>query len=73
MQKKYLLCPGNVKSKTDGDFHHISPVQLKNLYGVPMKECLILSRLTTVDQIENLIHLKPKYNGDYSLPKEEDE
>ena len=39
---RYLLCPGPVRSRVDGDRHHVSPAQLANLYGVPMAECVVM-------------------------------
>ncbi|MNX81497.1 hypothetical protein D3C86_1131860 [compost metagenome] len=82
MSARYLLCPGPVTSKTDGDRHHITARQLAHLYGVPMKECVVLpdaelgalggGRRRTELQARadrgELITLYPRYNGDYSLP-----
>lgn len=42
MKLRYLLCPGPVQSRTDGDLHHITARQLAFLYGVPMAECVTL-------------------------------
>ncbi len=67
--KKYLLVPGYVKSQYDDDMHYISPVQLKNLYGVPMNECLIHSPRSMRGSAD-LIELTPQSNGDYTLPKD---
>ncbi len=42
MSARYLLCPGPVQSRADGDLHHITARQLAFLYGVPMAECVTL-------------------------------
>lgn len=45
MTALYLLCPGPVRSRTDGDWHHIGARQLAHLYRVPMDECVVLPPL----------------------------
>lgn len=72
MVKKYMLHPGRVISKKDGDEHYIQADQLARLYGVPLNECLIVpagdalygANLERTD----VIHLHPRYSGDYTLP-----
>lgn len=60
MKPKYLLCPGEIRSKNDGDLHYISARRLIELYGVDPREC------TTDDRgLEGLIPLRPRYQGDY--------
>lgn len=71
--KKYLLCPGHVVSKTDGQQHYITASQLAKLYGVPMDECLIRPETGTPkhfgwDESHQLIELWPQTSGDYALP-----
>jgi hypothetical protein len=70
MTKKYLLMPGYVYSENDGDKHYISPLQLKNLYNVPMSECLIYNERTFKNIPKDLIVLKPSHSGNYTIPKE---
>ena len=41
MTSHYVLCPGWVRSRTDGDAHFIGARQLAHLYGVSMAECLV--------------------------------
>ena len=66
--KKYILHPGVVKSKFDGDEHYISALKLAELYGVDFNDCYAdvpnTGNLLGVDQT-NLIDLFPRYNGDY--------
>ena len=73
--KKYLLMPGYINSQHDNDEHYISPVQLKNLYNVPMSECIIHNPARGSAGLEDLIVLKPQFDGNYTLPqdKESDE
>ncbi len=77
MTARYLLCPGLVRSRTDGDRHYVSARQLAHLYGVSMDECLVLpndnewaSRMKSRYLLArtDLIHLMPRSNGDYTLP-----
>ncbi len=70
--KKYLLKPGYIPSENDGDLHYVSPVQLKNLYQVPMNECLIFSG-RTYRLNPQLIILQPQYDGNYTIPKDNNE
>lgn len=71
---KYLLVPGHVTSKTDGDLHYISASRLAELYGVRMNECTVYPdnprQRTLVHPWEHygLIQLTARYDGDYSLP-----
>lgn len=73
MMKRYVLHPGPVVSRTDGQTHQISAPVLARLYGVPMGECVIARR----DELgrENVgawppdpVHLSPRYDGNYRLP-----
>lgn len=71
--KKYVLCPGEVQSRCDGDWHYIGAARLAQLYKVKMRDCIVYSeeRLTgyTEEQKERLIWLHPQYSGNCSLPK----
>lgn len=41
MKLKYVICPGTVISKTDGQRHYVGAMQLMRLYGVDQRECEI--------------------------------
>lgn len=67
--KRYLLCPGHVTSKSDGQTHFIDARRLAMLYGVPMSQCEIRPK----SQIgwtppEGAVELRPDYHGRYQLP-----
>jgi hypothetical protein len=75
MNRKYLIIPGYVISKSDGDRHYVSGMELIRLYGVDRDECVIVPygwpkrRGGMSEQyINSLIHLEPRLDGDYSLP-----
>jgi hypothetical protein len=65
--KKYLICPGQIKSKYDGNIHYIGEVQLISLYGVDPSDCLILGKEKRGigHETDKLIKLYPRYSGDY--------
>ena len=75
---RYLVCPGHVISKTDGDRHYISAQQLIQLYGVRRQDCVIRlerpswwpqSQCDRQDRLEaGMIKLTPRHSGDYTLP-----
>lgn len=67
--KKYLLLPGSVISRRDGQPHYISAGALMHLYNVPMSACVIFKPLPrgAADPYEGLVKLAPRYNGDYTL------
>lgn len=70
----YVLFPGEVRSKTDGDIHYITAPELARLYGVDYRKCKVVYR----DKESSIrgwyrpqpddVALYPKSNGDYSLP-----
>ncbi len=66
--KKYLICPGYIKSKTDNDYHYINGTTLINLYKVNPNECLIyhLGAHYGCD-LSQLVPLYPRDNGDYEI------
>lgn len=76
-EPKYALYPGEVESRTDGQWHFIGAAKLAMLYGVPMALCLVVRRedfrlpyrRELIEHAAKLIPLGPRYNGDYSLPK----
>lgn len=73
MEKKFLVIPGVVRSKWDGDSHWITASQLMTLYKVNPAECIIFpeelgtSAWKYVERnYKQLIKLEPQYLGDYS-------
>ena len=79
MTVRYLLCPGLVRSKADGQSHHVPAMQLAGLYGVPLSACVILPGARPGDRLlrsallarvacGELVALYPRYDGDYRLP-----
>ena len=69
---RYLLCPGYVTSKHDGQDHFINAQQLARLYGVSLKECRILDpRYRERSEFYlGLTYLRPRFDGNYTLPTE---
>lgn len=77
MKPKYVICPGTVTNKTDGQEHYIGPMRLMQLYGVDQRECEIYEpamwwpqsyyRMAEERQ-RGLPRLGPRYDGDYTLP-----
>lgn len=74
---KYVIHPGFVRSRTDGDIHYISASKLMQFYGVRSNECIIVQkdRPDSVRSIgldlNKLIHLYPRYDGNYNLKGKE--
>ena len=66
----YVLHPGYVTSKNDGDRHFIDAPTLAKLYGVPLHQCLIYD-IRRPENIKGFVdnpnfkHLRPRYNGHY--------
>ena len=69
MKYKYLVISGTVISRTDGDTHIITSKQLMELYKVKPSECLCNPDLRWVrrEQLDDLIYLYPKSDGNYDL------
>lgn len=68
---KYMIHPGEVQSKNDGDIHFISYERLIELYGVPRQECLNADRPEHHRGLRvNLIHLYPRRYGKYTMESE---
>lgn len=74
---KYVICPGTVISKTDGQRHYINAPTLMMLYGVTPKECEIhepqewwpLSYYDmAAERNKGKIKLAPRHDGKYVLP-----
>ena len=76
MMPRYALYPGPVTSRTDGQRHHVSARQLAALYGVDLRECLVVTQADLEHpgmrdfcaRAATLVALRPRYDGDYSLP-----
>lgn len=69
---KYIIVPGYIKSKNDGEIHYISASQLMRLYKVNPLECIVaLGKYWHRGRIgiESLIVLRPRYDGNYGLEK----
>ena len=41
MSRKYVLCPGYVRSQFDGQEHYVSERELADLYGVKLQDCML--------------------------------
>lgn len=69
--KKYLICPGVVKSISDGDLHFISASRLIDLYQVDRNDCIIVDSENSARGIrwEDFIVLRPRTDGNYELIK----
>lgn len=63
---RYVLHPGWVTSKNDGDRHYITSLKLIDLYGVHPACCRV--HRPDVEDKEGEAHLWPRYDGNYSLP-----
>lgn len=71
---KYLLHPGYVVSKTDGNRHYISSKMLMKLYNVSPKECVTYLPYRPYPNQDKLIDLYPMGSGEYKdMRKQEDE
>lgn len=84
MKAKYILFPGWVVSKNDGQRHYISYRKLAALYGVNLRDCVVfdheiyevLPRHLFVSASKELqamhpgaIGLHPRYDGNYTTPE----
>lgn len=68
--KRYMLHPGWICSKNDGDWHFIGVGQLVQAYRINIKECLVCASCQGREALPctnegNLINLFPRYDGDY--------
>lgn len=66
-EKKYLVCPGYVISKNDGERHFIDANTLMRLYGVNPSLCILESPIHNMQFHGPLIRLEPRYDGNYAL------
>lgn len=70
MTKRYVLYPGFVISRADGDRHFITAPKLAQLYQVSLEECVVWShdqpdRNYGLD-VTGLIPLSPRSDGNYT-------
>lgn len=65
--RKYVVHPGYVISKNDGQKHYVGFLQLVNLYKVNKDECIDASNF--YDHSGDFIHLWPSSSGRYRLMK----
>lgn len=66
-KKKYLVFPGTIESKNDGQVQYVSAYSLIALYRVDRRECIIVTEqrdLAGRNQHE-FIHLEPNWDGRY--------
>lgn len=73
---KYILYPGTIISKSDGQKHYVAAEQLSDLYDVPLSDCIVVQphRLESYRGMkeEGRIKLYPQYNKeDYDRIREE--
>ena len=69
--KKYVVYPGIVFSRSDGDKHYISTHRVMELYGVNPQECVLItddrSDIELGLNLSHLIPLYPRNDGNYKL------
>ena len=76
MKKRFAVYPGFVTSINDGGRHFISFLQLCRLYRVPPAMCLDMSTNEAIHRLamtgmQDLIELRPRRDGCYSLTEEQ--
>lgn len=69
---RYVLHPGWVTSKEDGESHYVTVTALAQLYHIPLGACIDASFTKNFrnDRLNELIHLWPQASGNYTLPEE---
>jgi len=65
---RYILHPGKVISRTDGDWHFIGFGELVRLYRLDQQKCI--DGTTLINTRSDDVHLYPMESGNYSLSKE---
>ena len=69
--KKYLLVPGRVTSKNDGNVHYVSSADLMHMYRVRPYECVVFPPgHETPEEMAaryDLRILRPRFDGNYKL------
>ena len=73
MMVKYILHDGFVRSRSDGQLHYIGPMRLAFLYGVNLRDCVVYPsgrhEFYGWREPEDAVHLYPRNDGNYTLPK----
>lgn len=73
---RYVLCPGPVTSRSDGQRHWVGADALRRWYGVPARECVTFPQGDGAEADirrriwcapPGAIYLRPRYDGDYRL------
>ena len=76
--KHYVLMPGYVHSQFDDDRHYITWQDLQKLYRLERRQFSVHRGFRKDDspildpappKDAELVHLRPSYTGDYSLPE----
>lgn len=72
-EPRMFLYPGMVKSRTDSDSHFICSRQLAYLYGVDVRDCIVISggndaQRGCIRTNQGDLHLMPREDGQYSDP-----
>jgi hypothetical protein len=80
MPARYLLCPGPVRSRTEGQSRYVPAMTLARIYGVQLSDCIILPGTRTPGDralrsawlaraaAGEIVALHPRDDGDYRLP-----
>lgn len=74
MKPLYVIHPGTVISRSDGQFHHVSAADLVRLYGLRPGEYVVYRKPQPGEPEviyrtpRPIVHLHPDYNGVYRLP-----
>lgn len=68
---KFVVIPGRMMSRSDEDIHYIDAPTLMRLYKVDPNECIVKhnDERDRYHNFDGLIALRPRYDGDYRLPK----
>lgn len=75
--RKYVLHPGIITSRNDGQPHHIDAGRLADLYRVRMSDCVVHREPRAFDRSHRepvypdyYVHLYPRPDGVYELPEQ---
>ena len=66
---KYAICPGYIRSKTDGDRHYIGYNRLIELYQLNPKDCFLDEKVNYIglSPSDQIIYIYPLYSGNYQI------
>ena len=65
---RYVLYPGFVTSRNDGDLHYIDVQTLRYLYDIPRTAvCVVYDKSMVIH--DNDIQCRPRYDGKYPIFK----